>query len=113
MSSADFVSPMFITEHLENIIKDTNIHIMACIDEPQENGSHNAAIITIGGNGSVKGAEVFGMWELLTAKTIEGICEQNPDHSDLVKAIFFKRFLSTLRDTEEDREVKADCDDSH
>ena len=113
MSSADFVSPMFITEHLNNIIKDSNIHIMACIDEPQENGSHNTAIITIGGKGSVKGAEVFGMWELLTAKTIEEICKQKPDHSDMVKAIFFKRFLSALSDPEEDREVKAACDDSH
>lgn len=101
MSSADFVSPMFITEHLNNIIKDSNIHIMACIDEPQENGSHNTAIITIGGKGSVTGAEVFGMWELLTAKTIEEICKQNPDHSDMVKAIFFKRFLSVLSNLEE------------
>lgn len=61
MSSADFVSPMFITEHLNDIIQGTNINIMACIDDPQGNGSHNAAIITIGGKGSVTGAEVFAM----------------------------------------------------
>ena len=100
MSSADFVSPVFITEHLNNIIKDSNIHIMACIDEPQENGSHNTAIITIGGKGSVTGAEVFAMWELLTAKTIEEMSRLNPNGSEMIKALFFKKFLDAIADPE-------------
>lgn len=100
MNSADFVSAKFIAEHLENIIQNTNINIMACIDEPHDNGLHNAAVVSISGKGACKDSEIFTMWELLTAKTIEEMSRLNPNGSKMIKALFFKKFLDAIADPE-------------